>query len=368
MATPSSTISMNDINKELNKASPYNQTVSLNDADVRRLAGSGYAGDQTEISMNIMRNKSNSIAIDLIVVGGGGGGGTGIPDNIGGAGGGGGGGGVFKAITSLVSGATYDVVIGGGGAAGSMYTDLTGIQFAGGGGATTFSGPLINGNSVTVTGYGGYPGQPGNKNPGYYIPAGTSGWGGNGAGSEAVIYYANGTTNTLTRAGNSGGINGQPGGTNGYGGGGGGGGVDDNSNANGYGGDGPTWVDGVYRGGGGGGGSDGYYPGGGAGGAGGGGHGGIWWGSGNVFVYPKNNINEGTSAQASTGGGGGGGASWGSSPTWSPGGAGGSGVVIIRYLGTDSRITSSTGTLINTYVMGGYVYNYFRSSGTFVLT
>lgn len=75
-------ISMNDVNFELERASPYNQQVSFNDAEVRSL----FRKPTGAISMLDGRNK---YTIDLLVVGGGGGSGIGgtARTNPGGAGG-----------------------------------------------------------------------------------------------------------------------------------------------------------------------------------------------------------------------------------------------------------------------------------------
>ena len=71
MTLPTGTISMSQVNTELGLASTT--TISLNQTNVRTLAGvpSG------TISMSNLQGKSNSLAVEYLVVAGGGGGGTG---------------------------------------------------------------------------------------------------------------------------------------------------------------------------------------------------------------------------------------------------------------------------------------------------
>lgn len=246
--------------------------------------------------------------IEYVVVGGGGAGGPGYPDNYGGGGGGGGGGMMKRGSVGIYYNIANTVTIGAGGVASDTYT--TSSTAGGSSGLTTSVG-------TQLTAYGGQPGHgaiDGNYN----------------GGSSGDFLSAGGGYNT-------------PGVSSAYmqSGGGGGGGVDD-ANSSAPGGAGGSWNV-FYFAGGGGGGSD--YSVGGAGGRGGGGQGGS-----NVW---------GTSGTANTGGGGGGG---GSSSSWTPGGQGGTGVVLIRYPGGNQLITGGA-----VQIMGGYVYHTFTSNTTFII-
>jgi hypothetical protein len=252
---------------------------------------------------------ANSGSVDYLVVGGGGGGGF---DGAGG----GGGGQVKTGSISLASG-SYAVTIGNGGANATGF----GAQ-AGNGGSTTLSLPTP---IVSIGGGGG-----GSK--------GANGaTGGNGGGG--------GHSNYAGAAGAAGGFAG--GNANGDGGGGGGGagtaGATGSAGRNG--GDGVlSSISGsaTYYGGGGGGGSYGST-GPALGGLGGGGRGGLAYTPLAVAGTPNT-------------GGGGGGAGEAQS---NPGRSGGSGVVIVRYLGSPS----GTGGIITQ--SGGYTIHTFNSNGTF---
>jgi len=63
MPTPSGTISLNDVNVELGLAGTT--TISMNQANVRTLAGVGGSG--TTISMNDLRNKSNRVTASATI-------------------------------------------------------------------------------------------------------------------------------------------------------------------------------------------------------------------------------------------------------------------------------------------------------------
>lgn len=140
MTTPSTTISLSDVNVELGN-SP-NLPISLNAPAVRTLAGAGPSG--TAISMSMLRGKSNSIVADILIVGGGGGGSAG---SWGGGAGLGGAAGAFVSLANVVvsSGEGHLVYVGAGGAPGAA------------GGASSFLG-----NTAT----GGAPGQIGGAGPG----------------------------------------------------------------------------------------------------------------------------------------------------------------------------------------------------------
>ena len=91
MTLPVGTISMSQVNVELLR--PATQTISLNDAQVRGLAGVPSGA----ISMSQLQGKTYSYAFDLLVVAGGGGGGEG----------GGGAGGFFATSGTFVPGNSY---------------------------------------------------------------------------------------------------------------------------------------------------------------------------------------------------------------------------------------------------------------------
>ena len=272
--------------------------------------GSTTSNVSAAISVNaVPQAAANSGSVDYLVVGGGGGGGF---DGAGG----GGGGQVKTGSLSLASG-SYAVTIGNGGTNGTSY----GSQAANGG-STTLSLPTP---IVSIGGGGG-----GSKGAN-----GASG--GNGGGGGHSNY-----------AGAAGAVGGFAGGNaNGDGGGGGGGagtaGASGSAGRNG--GDGVlSSISGsaTYYGGGGGGGSYGNT-GTALGGIGGGGRGGL--GNSPLAVVGTPNT-----------GGGGGGAGEAQS---NPGRSGGSGVVIVRYLGSPS---GTGGTITQA---GGYTIHTFNSNGTF---
>ncbi len=262
-------------------------------------------------------------SIDYLVVGGGGGGGA----NVGGGGGAGG----FRTATAIAVtlGTAYTVTVGAGGAGGVVSVNGTA------GSDSTF-------NSTTSTG-GGYGA--------YYGNVGGNGGSGGGGGSFNGGTRAGGSGNTPSTSpsqGNNGGTGDNGSGSQNAGGGGGGasavgatstsatgvGGAGGAGTANSYSGSSVT-----YAGGGGAGGS----VSGGAGGSGGG-------GAGATATTPA-----AVAGTANTGGGGGGG----STSVTVNGAAGGSGVVIIRYVGGQK---ASGGTVTSS---GGYTIHTFTSSGTF---
>ena len=266
----------------------------------------------------------------LVVAGGGGGSGT--------AGAGGGAGGVLAASTTLSGGVVYTITVGAGGAGGpAAITTNTGTSgssssisavatsIGGGGGGSTYTGYSTNGLSGGSGGGGG----------GLSTSAPTSG----GSGTAGQGFAGGNASSTAT----------------GYGSGGGGGasavGTAGTSSTVGNGGNGVlSSISGTpitYAGGGGAGTYVNYIAVAGTGGTGGGGNG---------------SATSGVVGQAGTvnlGGGGGGGSYNGTGPVYTAGGAGGSGIVIIAYLGsqrgTGGTITSS----------GGYTIHTFTSSGTY---
>ena len=296
----------------------YNTTLSRVEAYMPSAGWSEVVGD--------------AYSIEYLSVAGGGGGGTGGSQD---SGGGGGAGGVISGtVTGILQGTTIAITIGGG--------------------AAGFTSGGQNGNpgantTITATGYtfatalkGGYGvGESGNRNGG-------SGWGsGGGAGGWS------GTKGTGTPGqGYDGGATGLAGGGS-SGGGGGAGGEGTHNGGIGtvaYSGWGSVTTTGhnvggtYYFGGGGGGAGDARNASyGGTGGSGGGGAGG-WNGA------PVNGL-------ANTGGGGGGGTGSSYGPQTS--GAGGSGIVILRYQGSQK----GTGGTITT--AGGYTYHVFTGSGAY---
>jgi hypothetical protein len=267
--------------------------------------------------------------VEVLVVAGGGGGGTGESNENGGGGGGGGAGGlIYNSAYQITNAAAITVTVGAGGAGGSNYNvngsngsnsvfgSLTAIGGGGGSGEEQSGG--LNGGSGGGTGgdlSAGTEGQgtAGQGNPGGGIPNGRSGGGGGGAGAPG--------SNPVNRNGASGGI----------------GRAFSISGTSIY-----------YAGGGGGGGStlfSGVKPTSGTGGQGGGGN-----SSGLVGGVDT----PATSGTANTGGGGGADrAGLGSA------GAGGSGIVIVRYPGLPAA-TGGTITYLN-----GYTIHTFTTSGTF---
>ena len=252
----------------------------------------------------------------LAVAGGGGGGGY--------RGGGGGAGGLLTSTMPLSAGTAYTITVGAGGAFSTNGANTTalGLTLVGGGRSLDLNNNGASGGSGG--GAGQYVGEP------VYGGAGTSGQGfagGNGRNS-----------------GDGGDANRQCGGGGGAGGGGGGGGGQPNGGSGiassitgtstfygGGGGGSPTAGAGTDR-----------SPYGGLGGAGGGGRGD--WAGGNSSLSS-------TAGTANTGGGGGNSS------------AGGSGIVIISYLGAQR----ATGGTVTTYSSGGFTYTVhtFTASGTF---
>jgi hypothetical protein len=239
---------------------------------------------------------------DVLVVGGGGGGGWDV--------GGGGGAGGYQSFTSvqITSSTTYTVIVGAGGASTSSNSSIQN------GGSSTFG--------TFATSVGG--GSGGNWNNGGATSNGQSGGSGGGGGGYTQTTSGGSGTSGQGYAGGAGNssANAQ---TGGGGGGAGGAGSNSVSNISGYasGGAGLTWLNGST-----------YC-------AGGKGGGDTWNGN--------------ATGAANTGNGGDG--QGGGLPT-----NGGSGVVIVRYLGSQR---GSGGTVTS---VGGYTYHSFTTSGTFTFT
>ena len=302
-------------------------TISMNDAAVRTLAGVGGSG--TSWSMNSLYGKSNGYTIEYLIVAGGGPGGY---NTYGFSSGGGGGGGGYIASSSLVStGTALAAVVGAGMNAGS---GVRGNDSSFNASTAIGGGSGVNGTATGGSAVGGF-GQAYSNLPSYG-PGGYTAGQGNAGGSMTQGY------NGITSAGAGGG---------------GGGAAGANSQnqyaVGGNGGNGYTWSNGVvYAGGGGGGTYSNYYAGfggspgaGGTGGAGGGGRQGYDDYGDSYYTLAGNGA-------ANLGGGGGGG------PPNAPGSSG-SGVVIIRYAGSQ-RGTGGTVTSA-----GGYTYHTFTTSGTY---
>ena len=250
-------------------------------------------------------------------------------------GGGGGAGGVIDLTIGVISGTAYSLVVGAGGAGasgggnGSSGTNSTGFSQTaiGGGAGAAFSG--YSANSGGSGGGGGYTptagasGTSGQGNAGGSGLSTTDRVGGGGGGYSAVGGNATGSTSSSVAGSGGAGINWKSLGTY-YAGGGGGGAA--------------PWVEGGKTAG--------------SGGAGGGGAGAR--SATQVFTA-------GTAGTANTGGGAGGssinGPDAGSDNL--AGASGGSGIVIVRYVGAQK---GSGGTVTTT---GGYTYHTFTSSGTY---
>ena len=258
----------------------------------------------------------------LVVAGGAGAGGIQVGSGISGGGGAGG----YLTNTATVNiGTAYTVTIGAGGSGGAAT------------GQVGFSGSTSSFNSTAPVGGGG--GSPGRDTNIAGVSGGSGGGGGGGGGGSGTT--AGSGTSGQGNAGGAGFTSPN------YGSGGGGGasavGAAGTSAGGGNGGAGLNWQSlGTFYAGGGGGAS--YNAGGtqGTGGAGGGGNG--------------SNTGAGNNATVNTGGGGGG---TGKDNTGAVGGNGGSGIVIIRYSGSQ-RGTGGTVTSA-----GGYTYHTFTASSTY---
>jgi hypothetical protein len=294
-------------------------------------------------------SSSGTYTIDFLIVAGGGGGG-------GRHGGGGGGGGFITAQSvSVTPGTTFTAVIGAG--ANGAQTDIAG----GIGSDSTFFSQIAKGGG----GGGSYGGAA--------YPAGTAGGSGGGAGhAPGTFGISNQPAATIgTAYGFAGGTSG----SNEGGGGGGAGGVGVNAVAESYAGaGGPGRVSDItgatlyWAGGGGGAGWENTPGNGGIGGGGGGGAGSFATGSagggsalnpGASGVAGYGGAVSGGAGGANTGGGGGGSGQRNHESYTGVGGNGGSGIVVVRYLGTQR----GTGGIVST--ANGYTTHIFTTSGSF---
>jgi hypothetical protein len=305
-------------------------------------------------------NTGKGFAVECLVVAGGAGGGMDM-------GGGGGGGQAIQTVVQVVNGISYPVTVGAGGA-GSPGSYAGPPASGNSGGASTFGGVFMFGGGGGGSGhYFPYPypslnrqGQPGGGEDG-----------GNAGGDSPVWGRNRGSGQTSSYGGYSGGSAGYNG-DGSYTAGGGGGAAGHGNGGRG------SWQAGsggigllsaingtsLYWGGGGGGSA--WTNTAGAGGAGGGGGGtagtGGTAGSGGAGLNAGANgaastNSNGGNGGANTGGGGGGG-----THAYSVGGNGGSGIVIIRYYGSQK---ATGGTITSS---GGYTVHTFTSSGTFTPT
>jgi hypothetical protein len=339
-------VTWNNISNATSNTLTLNTTTAEDDNSQFRVLLSENLTGTTKISNEILLTvlQPVNLTYEYLIVAGGGGGGGSRNDGIG-AGGGGAGGyrtnvpgqtsGGGAAAESLVSGPltigdSFAVTIGSGGAGN---TDGYNSGTSGVNSSIAFPVSLTNGGTKTSTGGGG---------GGHWGPAGAVGKTGGSGGGGGNSAGGSGTTGQGYAGGASGG-------TSSYWGGGGGGAAGVGGVAGTNGGNGgpgrasPITGTSITRAGGGGGGihnAGSQGSGGSGGGAGGGGYAGT----------------------VNTGGGGGGGSR--SPPSGQPhfGGNGGSGVVIIRYSGSQKAIG---GTVTSS---GGYTIHTFTASGTFTIT
>ena len=260
-------------------------------------------------------------SVEVLVVAGGGGGGPDV------GGGGGGGGVVYNSSFPVISGTSYNVTVGAGGSAGSGPTPS--IILGSNGGNSVFD---------TITAMGG--GAGGSYASVIGAPGGSGG--GSGGDSSGTFLFAGRGTSNQGFAGGIGTTNSVP---YGAGGGGGAGGPGNNFTVTGGGNGGPgvgNTISGTLTyyggGGGGGGGTDTQSDGRGYGGIGGGGLGSSR--SGPTSLIPG--VRDGT---PNTGGGGGG------TGGWNTAGAGGSGIVIVRYPGKIQKATGGVVTVVNNFTI-----------------
>jgi hypothetical protein len=275
----------------------------------------------------------------LVVAGGASGGSTGTTSGADGSGGGGGAGGFVASSTGISAGTTYTITIGAGGASttsalskGSNGSDtiFAGLTVTGGGGGGYRDATPANCAGVAGGSGGGGGFRPGGGTPGGQGGAGTAGQGNNGGvggtnvstpcsagGGGATAVGANATTLGVSGAGGAG-----------------------NSSYS-------SWASATSSGS-----SGAYAGGGGAGGPGGSGAGGVGGGGAGDYRFPGSGV-------ANTGGGGGGVSETGRVAS----GAGGSGIVILRYADTFGNAVSTTGSPI-LYTTGGFKYYKFTGSGT----
>jgi len=290
---------------------------------------------------------SASLTVDVLIVAGGGGGGMDM-------GGGGGAGGVLEYNNVVITPNVYSINVGAGGA-GAPAASTNGQP-----GAHQYSIPATQGGNSSALGYTAIGGGTGGSSYYLYSPGATGGNGGSGGGTSG---YSNGTLRNGGTATAGQGYNGGRGGGQYYSGGGGGAGgpgVDSPARSDGGPGKISTILGTSYYWGGGGGGS-GYSIGGGNGGLGGGGGGAVLTttggtgginngapGGGGAINLVCNT--PGGNAGANTGGGGGGGSHYNAN---NKGGDGGSGMVIIRYAGTQQ---ASGGDNVYQTTIDGQVY------------
>jgi len=264
---------------------------------------------------------SSDLTVNYLVVAGGASGGAGEKHNYGG--GGGGAGGLLSGTHSVTSGTSYPITVGAGGAA-IAPSDTSGAVGNNGSNSVFSSFTAVGGGGGSFAGVAALAGGSGGGGQGGVAAggAGTAGQGNDGGDADSYLGAGGGGAGGAgqTRSGTTGGA--------------GGAGADHSGTfGTSYG------VSGLFAGGGGGGyqtyGGGGLAPG--AGGSGGG-------GAAGTIPSPPATV-KGTDGTAATGGGGGGGSSYHSGTTSSSSGgsgAGGLGVVLIRYAGSSPEATGGT--------------------------
>lgn len=286
-------------------------------------ATKGWIPTSDEVSED---NPIEQYSVDYLVVAGAGGGGS--------AGGGGGAGGLLDNSQTVIGSTGYTVTVGAGGAGGGAGANR------GGSGAGTVASSGSNSVFASNTANAGGAGAS-------EVGAGSTG-GSGGGGTMSNSSLESGLAGTAGQGNAGGTANSSAATDSGAGGGGGSSATGGNGSASvgGNGGAGTDWksLGTSYAGGGGGG-----FRGTGTAGSGGAGGGGAGASSGTPA----------TSGTANTGGGGGGGGHLNGPSNQGAGGTGGSGIVIIRYSGSQ-RGTGGTVTSV-----GGYTYHTFTSSGTY---
>ena len=289
--------------------------------------------DGLVLALDAANTKSILSTVEVLVVAGGGGGGASI------AGGGGAGGLIYSSSHSITPGSAITATVGDGGVGGVDQNIGNGIVAN-----NTNGGNSVFGSLIAIGGGKGGPEYNGNG-----FSGGSGGGGSRSIGPGNTIYI--GGTSTISQ-GNSGGTGSNTGGGDGYGSGGGGGGAGSvgGNAAGGTGGSGGSGLSYSISG------TSVTYAAGGGGGA----YNGTG-GSGGSSIGGNGANGSGSIAGSGVNGTGSGGGA-GGYPSYRSGAAGGSGIVIVRYPGSQ-RATGGTVTSV-----GGYTIHTFTTSGTFTPT